>query len=202
MKKLLNISTPIVICILLFQQTLQGQTFIEVDPNVHPLLNTKSPAITGTTLKGKPFHLDAYQGKVVVLNIWSLKCAVCYKEIIDLNTIVKNYDAKDLVVISLLVESKQDILKKIRLTPNFYKLDKSYAGNQNINFEIIPDAEALIAKFNVQGYPNNFILDQKGVIRAFSMGYRVSNDSPNSTESANYQAIDEKVKNVIAAGKM
>ncbi len=69
-------------------QNRQGQAgFVSGTGNVSlfaPADRKAAPALTGTTLDGKPWSLADQTGKVVVLNVWGSWCPPCRKEAPDL----------------------------------------------------------------------------------------------------------------------
>jgi len=185
---------------------LAGQAYCQhykiIDPDIHPLINQLSPDIKGKTLSGKTFDLKDYRGKILVINVWGLKCITCYREIVELNALSEEYRNKNVTVISLMADSRIDVLEKVKTSGEFYKLYKSHVGNENIDFEIIPDAQPIIAKFDIEGVPMNFVIDQKGIVRGFSNGYRQvssimyeSNFVPQQSE--NYKVLTKKIEDVI-----
>jgi thiol-disulfide isomerase/thioredoxin len=69
-------------------QNRQGQAgFVSGSGNVSVFAaadRKPAPALTGTTLDGKPWTLADQAGKVVVLNVWGSWCPPCRKEAPDL----------------------------------------------------------------------------------------------------------------------
>jgi thiol-disulfide isomerase/thioredoxin len=198
-----------VVSSILFCLILAGQAYCQqgemIDPDIHPLINQLSPDIKGKTLSGKTFDLTDYRGKILLINIWGLRCPPCYEEIMELNLLGEAYKKKDVIIISLLADSRSDVLKKIKSFGIFYKLHEPQAGNENINFEIIPDAQQIISKFDVEGVPMNFVVNQKGIVKGFSNGYRrlYSFDNRNvvAQESENYKVLAKKIEDVIIGDK-
>jgi len=202
--KRLFISTSILLLVILAGEV-YCQNYEVVDPDKHPLIGQLSPDIKAKTLSGKTFDLTTYRGKIIVINFWGLKCPPCYEEIIELNILGKEYKSKNVVVISLMADSRDDVLKKIKTSGEFYKLYKPQAGNENIEFEVVPEAEQIISKFIIDGVPMNFIVDQQGIIKGFSNGYRQSYSHSNRNvapqESENYRVIAKKIDDVVVGDK-
>lgn len=44
------------------------------------LVGQPAPALTGTTLDGRPFDLAAWRGQVVLVNVWASWCVPCQRE--------------------------------------------------------------------------------------------------------------------------
>ena len=198
------ISTAILLLV-----TLAGKVYCQnnelIDPDIHPLIGQLSPDIKAKALSGKTFDLAEFRGKIVVVNFWGLKCSPCYQEIIELNVLGEEYKNKNVVVISLMTDSREEVLKKVKTSGEFYKFYRAQAGNENIKFEIIPDAQQIISKFTIEGVPMNFIVDQNGIIKGFSNGYRQSYSYSNRNvapqESENYKVIAAKINDVIVGDK-
>ncbi|HMI67839.1 MAG TPA: TlpA disulfide reductase family protein [Cyclobacteriaceae bacterium] len=198
-----------VVSSILFCLILAGQAYCQqgemIDPDIHPLINQLSPEIKGKTLSGKTFDLTDYRGKILLINIWGLRCPPCYEEIMELNLLGEAYKKEDVIIISLLADSRSDVLKKVKSFGIFYKFYEPQAGNENIGFEIIPDAQQIISKFDVEGVPMNFVVNQKGIVKGFSNGYRrlYSFDNRNvvAQESENYKVLAKKIEDVIVGDK-
>ena len=189
-----------------FGGNVYSQGYTIVDPDVHALINQLSPDIKGKTLSGKTFDLMDYRGKILLINVWGLKCIPCYREIIELNALGDEYKDKNVTVISLMADSRKDVLEKVKISGEFYKFYRVYAGNENINFEIIPDAQGIISKFDIEGVPMNFVLDQKGIVKGFSNGYRQLSSFTNEPnfvpqQSENYRVLAKKIEDVIGGDK-
>ena len=176
-----------------------SQNYEFVDPDDHPLIGRSSPEIEGTTLNGTLFDLADHRGKVVVVNFWSLGCAACYKEIVELNIIADKYRDKNVVIISLLADSRIPTLSKISSTGSFYKLNKPVANNSDIHFEIIPDAGGIISAFEIKGSPMTFVIDKKGYVSGFSYGYRASYGDLPAEKSENFKVLTQKIDKALRA---
>lgn len=138
----------------------------------HKLKNTLAPAFKATTLDNKEISLTDYRGKVVLLNLWSLNCSLCFKEMAELNAMVKKYPKEEFVIISLVDNTKEEMMKMVDATADGYKLKKVIAQNDRIDFQIIPDAKPIKDLFTDEAAsPQAFILDQNGVITFYFDGY-------------------------------
>ena len=62
------------------------------------------PEIRFTDLSGKPQSLDAYKGKVIVLNFWASWCGPCREELPMLEKLMKEYEGKDVVILAASID--------------------------------------------------------------------------------------------------
>lgn len=196
----MQIFVCITICLLLKVPGF-SQNYTFTYPEKHELLNKEAPVFSAQTLNGKDFHMTDYRGKVIVLHIWALTCASCYKEIKELNSLVHFYKDKMVLIISLMPDSTTDVFKKIENSGEFYKLKKPVYNNDNIQFQIIPQAKNIIESFETpdkQGVPMTFVIDEDGIIKEYSHGYRMSYGNPSPEESDNYKLIKAKIEKVMA----
>lgn len=125
----------------------------------------KAPSFSLPNLNGTPVSLDAFRGKVVVLNFWTKTCGPCLEEmpeIVELTHILK--DRKDVVVLTVSTDDgpadvKPTLKSVLREEPPFEVL-----------FD--PDSKIVAGKFGTRLYPETWIIDQRGVIRARFDGAR------------------------------
>lgn len=186
--------------IAMFFLSAYSQKIVFLDANDHPLIGRISPKIEGTTLNNSLFNLGDHRGKIVVVNFWSFTCTGCYKEIVELNIIADKYQDKNVMIISLMAESRIKALSKISSSGSFYKLNKPIANNSDIDYEIIPDAGAIVSAFEIEGFPMTFIIDRKGYISGFSYGYRASHSNSRTAEnSENFKVLTQKIDKALKA---
>jgi peroxiredoxin len=127
--------------------------------------NKSAPPFALPNMKGQTVTLDSYKGKVVVLNFWTKTCGPCLQEmpeISDLTKIVK--DRPDVAVVTISTddgpEDVRDTLKSIL--------------REEAPFEVLfdPDSKVVAGKFGTHLFPETWILDKRGVIRARFDGAR------------------------------
>jgi peroxiredoxin len=70
-----------------------------------------APAVEARLLDGKPFKLNDYAGKVVVLHYWATWCAPCRKEMPALETFYENHRAQGLEILAISVDDTADEAK-------------------------------------------------------------------------------------------
>ncbi|MBK6695817.1 MAG: TlpA family protein disulfide reductase [Myxococcales bacterium] len=123
------------------------------------------PSFTLPDMKGAAVSSDAFKGKVIVLNFWTKTCGPCLEEmpeIVDLTRILK--DRGDVVVLTISTDDGPDDVRStlqavIREEPPFPVL-----------FD--PDSKIVGGKFGTRLFPETWIVDKKGVIRARFDGAR------------------------------
>jgi thiol-disulfide isomerase/thioredoxin len=72
------------------------------------LVGKPAPAIQGTDIDGKPFHLADAKGKVVLVVFWATWCPPCVEEIGSLQQVAESYGARGLQVVGINLDALQD----------------------------------------------------------------------------------------------
>lgn len=125
----------------------------------------KAPSFTLKDTRGHDVSLDSYRGKVVVLNFWTKTCGPCMEEmpeIADLARILKPMNDVAVVTVSTdeTAQEANDVLKAVL--------------KEEPPFPILMDPELTVVrdKFGTSLYPETWIIDKSGVIRARFDGAR------------------------------
>lgn len=124
-----------------------------------------APAFSGVTLAGSDFDLNQLRGSVVVITFWSTRCEICHVEFPKLNRLIKGYEGKKVVFLSLTTDNEDKIeayLKKnpleTQILPNSFGILLQYADrDKNGNLDM--------------GYPSYYIVNDAGNIEYRSSGY-------------------------------
>ena len=133
------------------------------------VINADSMTIKVKTVDQKDFAdmLSSYKGKVVLLNVWATWCKPCREEFPDLIKLADHYKGKDVSILSLSAEDKDDINSKI--IPFLKKF--------NINFPVFvqdfPKADIFIETLHKKwegALPATFIYDRSGNQKVFFIG--------------------------------
>lgn len=119
----------------------------------------KAPDFTLEDTKGATISLSSFRGKVVVLNFWTKTCGPCMEEmpeIADLARIVKPMG--DVVVLTVSTdETAKDATDTLR---SVLRDDPPFQVLMDPNLEVVK------GKFGTSLYPETWIIDKDGVIRA------------------------------------
>jgi thiol-disulfide isomerase/thioredoxin len=166
----------ILILLLTIVTSSYSQTYRSLEINssgeAHTLKGTLAPNFAANTLDNKEVLLKGLTGQIVLLHFWSLSCAACFKELPELNEIVKKYSKEKFILISLMDDSKDDLLKMLNMVDSGYSMKKPIYGNDKIDFQIIPNMKAVMKLYSEEfSFPKTFILDQNGIITFYISGY-------------------------------
>jgi len=108
--------------------------------------------------KGK-LRLSSYRGKVVVLNFWTKNCRPCLEEMPSLAQLAESLKGDpDIVVLTV---STDENLADVRST-----LRSVIGGEPPFPAAVDPESSVVGGKFGTRLYPETWLLDPKGVIRA------------------------------------
>lgn len=130
---------------------------MQQEDEVSQLIGTKAPAVIVVDMNGKVFSEDDLQGKVLVVNFWFTKCIPCKEEIPKLNLLMKKYSSRgDIVFIAPTFDDK--------------KMTTQFLSKIPFDYHIVIDAQPIIERFNVKGYPSNIVIDKKGNFHFISVG--------------------------------
>jgi thiol-disulfide isomerase/thioredoxin len=110
-----------------------------------------------TDLDGHPFSLKNLEGKVAVLDFWYRGCGWCIRAMPQVNAVARSFQGRPVTVVGMNTDREIDDAK--------FVVEKMGLEYPNIKAEGLPE------KFQVQGFPTLVVIDQKGVVRDFHVGY-------------------------------
>jgi thiol-disulfide isomerase/thioredoxin len=120
------------------------------------------PNISLTDITGKTHTLKDYQGKIVVIDFWSINCPVSKAYEARLKKLHADYASKGIVFLALDANSNE--VDKSAKDP--YAAIKDYVKQQSVPYPILIDTGNAIAdRFDAKTTPHVFILDGKGKLR-------------------------------------
>ncbi len=125
----------------------------------------KAPSFTLKDINGHDVSLESYRGKVVVLNFWTKTCGPCMEEmpdVADLARILKPQDDVAVVTVST-DESAADAQATLKSDLH-----------AEVPFAVLmdPDAKVVRDEFGTSLFPETWIIDKTGVVRARFDGKR------------------------------
>ena len=143
-----------------------------------------APEFSVTTIDGAKLSLTQTRGKVVLLAFWSVTCAICHAEIPKLNLLADSYKGKDILFLGATVDKAPQVTKYLKDNP--------------FNFAIAPDSFGLMMQYGDKakdgslniGYPNYYLIDQKGAIVFRGSGYDKTAE------------IDKRIAGLLAPAKL
>lgn len=128
--------------------------------------NRIAPDFELSDLEGRKVKLSDYRGKTVILNFWTKTCAPCLEEMPSIANLAKLVEGrKDVAVLTVSTDEGPDAVRDtlraiLRVdTPPFPVL-----------FD--PGAEVVADAYGTKLYPETWVIDKKGVIRARFDGAR------------------------------
>ena len=124
-----------------------------------------APEFSLTSIEGAKLTLSQMRGKVVLVAFWATFCPICHAEIPKLNAIAETYKGKDIVFLGVTTEKAPVITSHLKKNP--------------FGFTIVPDGFGLMMQYGDKtkdgrmdmGYPNYYLIDQKGTIVLRGSGY-------------------------------
>lgn len=110
-----------------------------------------APDFSITGVDGKAINLYDLKSKVILIEFLSIKCFTCDMVIPDLNRLRENFSESDLLIIGVFFTDEVENLKKL----------SDFSKDRGIKYPVY-FADVKIKKvYNVYGFPNFFILNEK-----------------------------------------
>jgi peroxiredoxin len=114
---------------------------------------------TLSDLKGRPWTLKDLKGKVVLLNFWATWCPPCRKEMPDLESLYKQFEAQGLLVLGV----SDDDPEKVR----------EFVQKQGTTYPVLLDPGSRVNHLlQIEGIPKTFVFDREGKIVSQSIDMR------------------------------
>jgi peroxiredoxin len=128
--------------------------------------NRMAPDFTLPDADGKQIKLSQYRGKTVILNFWTTTCQPCLEEMPSLADLAKVLAKRDDVVV---LTVSTDLTKDVALSAL-----QTLLHEPKVPFTVLFDPESTVVhdKFGTELFPETWVIDPKGVIRARFDGAR------------------------------
>jgi peroxiredoxin len=127
--------------------------------------NRRAPEFELKRLEGGSVRLGQWRGRVVILNIWSVTCTECKKELPSLAQLAQTLRARgDAEVITVTPDESVDDVRNMLVAT---------VGNKP-PFEVLldPGSRVIADQFGTKLYPETWFIDRDGIIRARIDGAR------------------------------
>jgi peroxiredoxin len=118
-----------------------------------------APNFTLRNMKGDNVSLESYRGKVVVLNFWTKTCGPCMEEMPDLAELHRSLRSRPDVV--MLTVSTDDGPEEVRGT-----LKAILREEPPFTVLFDPNLKTVGEKYGTKLFPETWIIDKEGIIRA------------------------------------
>lgn len=133
---------------------------------------SQTPPLQLNNLAGIPIDINAYKGKVVIVNFWASWCEPCREEFTELTYLQEKYGPQGLKVLAVnLAEMKPRITQFLKGN-----------GIPENSIEILQDRNSTIYKtWKARGIPTTFLLGKRGKIEGIWIGAIDNADSAEVT---------------------
>lgn len=115
------------------------------------MIGKPAPDFELKDLQGNNWSLKALRGKVVVLNFWFTTCAPCVAEMPELNKLVKAYDKKEVVFLSLTFNDAARVSR--------------FLQEHTFSYTHLPGSGEVDKKYNVAAWPLSIVIDKEGIVK-------------------------------------
>lgn len=124
----------------------------------------QAPPIALPTLKGEERTLNDYAGKVIFLNIWASFCEPCKKEMPSMESLVRTYEDRGLVMLAVSVDPD---------AADAQAFMTAFMQGQNSSMTVLHDPTSdVAASYGTELLPETYIIDRSGrVIARFVNAY-------------------------------
>lgn len=128
-------------------------------------VGSSAPVFSAAGMDGTQYDLNELRGSVVVLTFWSTKCYICQQEFPKMNQVVRSYDGKKVLFLSLTMENEARV--------------ESFLRSNRIAAQIVPNSFGVLLQYADRdkrgyinmGFPSYFVIDQQGVVQHRSSGW-------------------------------
>lgn len=146
-----------------------------VAAKLHPSFVGRKGDFTYPDVSGKDVSLSDFEGKVVVVDVWTTTCGACFAQHVYLSKLEEEMQNKDVVFIGISLDKDQqkwkDVVKEKGLDGiQLYASDKSQFAKD----------------YNITGVPRFIVFDKKGCV--------VKEEAPRPSDSRLKEMIEAELK--------
>ena len=148
-----------------------------------------APAVSMTTLAGKPLTTASLHGKVVLLDFWATWCAPCVAALPEVKALAKTLAGEPFVVVGVSADFDREKLRK-------------FVAEKGIDWPQVWEKERrlVFGSFKVNEFPTYMILDPEGKIVYRRTGWAKQQTDEQVTEAVRKTLATSK-KSAVPKGK-
>jgi cytochrome c-type biogenesis protein len=140
----------------------------------------KAPVFALTDMDGNAVALEAFLGKVVVLDFFYIRCGYCDDQLLEYEEIYRSHSRDDVEIISISIDPTYDTIERLvefETGPNQYS-----SLDYEISWILTRDTDEVAAKYGINAAPTTVIIDKEGFISPFSPFVGLTDASKLSSE--------------------
>jgi len=122
---------------------------------------TPAPSFSLSDLKGEGVSLEAFHGKILIMNFWATWCSPCRAELADLRSWWEKHrnELPDLMIVAVNFREDASVVHP-------------FVEQMKLPFMVLLDSEGSIAKrYDVKALPTLYVIDREGIIVDTTIGY-------------------------------
>jgi thiol-disulfide isomerase/thioredoxin len=117
-----------------------------------------APALVGTDLQGKVWHLVDLRGKAVLINFWASWCAPCQAEMPSLQALAQAYGPEKLVVLAVNFKESGAVVQR-------------FVQRNHFDLPVLLDPTGAMARqWGAHVFPTTVLVAANGQVRAVIQG--------------------------------
>ena len=121
----------------------------------------RAPAFVLPALDGSKQGLEAYRGRVVLLNFWATWCPPCRAEMASMEALHRVYRDRGLVILAVSTDAQGE------------EVVRPYVSSRQLTFPVLLDPSGAVAnRYAVRGLPTSYLVDRDGTIVSREVGAR------------------------------
>lgn len=145
------------IFVLAFVGSLAGALVVgmALTPSLQPVgVESRAPEFRAVDVNGgDTLRFEAYEGKVLLLNIWATWCPPCVREMPSIQRLYDQLGPHGLAVVAVSVDNDDtDMVRR-------------WVEERGFTFDVLHDQSARIERdYQTTGVPESFVIDRQGII--------------------------------------
>ncbi len=144
---------------------------------LYPSLVGKKGNFTYPDVNGKEVSLSDFEGKVVVVDVWTTTCGACFAQYVYLTKLVEELQGKDVVFVGISLDREKDKQKWMNVVKEKYLEGiQLYASDQS----------QFAKDYNITGVPRFIVFDKKGCV--------VKEEAPRPSDPLLKEIIETELK--------